>query len=313
VISFGHNPAIGDQPGAATGQAKIVGDDPLDLTVVDRGSHGDSPYPYGGRYPCGSLVHDGVWYHGSYCLDQHRYNWDRLGPLVGFRVSTDYGRTWTESPHTPERPLFGRSGKHGWTVKLGAPHFVDFGQELEHSPDGKAYLVGHGATRPDANLSWISGDEVYLARVEPGIGTMNDPTAYEFFAGRDGGEAVWTDDYGAMVPLVEWPDNAGCVTVTYNDGLGKYLMWVTHGWPSEGTFDTYLLAADALTGPYRIVTYMPAFGTQAYFLNSPSKFWTDGGTTGYLLYSNNYVGDQGADPAGGTYSMTVQKFELATG
>ena len=27
-------------------------------------------------------------------------------------------------------------------VKFGAPHFVDFGQELEHSPDGKAYLVG---------------------------------------------------------------------------------------------------------------------------------------------------------------------------
>ena len=24
--------------------------------------------PYRGRYPCGSLVHNGVWYYGTYCL-----------------------------------------------------------------------------------------------------------------------------------------------------------------------------------------------------------------------------------------------------
>jgi hypothetical protein len=29
-------------------------------------------------------------------------------------------------------------------IKLGTPHFVDFGRDVEHSPDGLAYLVGHG-------------------------------------------------------------------------------------------------------------------------------------------------------------------------
>ena len=51
----------------------------------------------------------------------------------------------------------------GVPVKLGAPHFVDFGKNMEHSPDGKAYLVGHGAQKDDptpkahCNLSWITG------------------------------------------------------------------------------------------------------------------------------------------------------------
>ena len=35
---------------------------------------------------------------------------------------------------------------------------------------------------------------------------------------------------------------------------------------------SYILEADALTGPWRLVTYLKDFGEQAYFLNFPSKF-----------------------------------------
>ncbi|MCX6876931.1 MAG: hypothetical protein NTW21_24420 [Verrucomicrobia bacterium] len=52
--------------GAATGHATIRGDDPLKLTVTDQGAFKSSPRPYEGRYPCGSLVHNGVWYFGTY-------------------------------------------------------------------------------------------------------------------------------------------------------------------------------------------------------------------------------------------------------
>ncbi len=52
-------------------------------------------------------------------------------------------------------------------VKMGCPHFVDFGRNMEHSPDGKAYLVGMGAEENDpkpryANLSWITADQALL-------------------------------------------------------------------------------------------------------------------------------------------------------
>ena len=38
-------------PKATTGQAKILGDDPLNLQVIPLGVHAASPEPYGGRYP----------------------------------------------------------------------------------------------------------------------------------------------------------------------------------------------------------------------------------------------------------------------
>ena len=77
---------------ARTGQAKIVGDDPMDLEVTSLGTLRASALPYGGRYPCGSLVHDGVWYYGTYGLMNADYglNWPILGPCPGFHVSTDY-------------------------------------------------------------------------------------------------------------------------------------------------------------------------------------------------------------------------------
>lgn len=55
---------------ASTGQVqRIVGDDPLHLEIVNLGTFANDPAPYVGRYPGGSLVHDGVWYYGSYTLD----------------------------------------------------------------------------------------------------------------------------------------------------------------------------------------------------------------------------------------------------
>jgi hypothetical protein len=45
-------------------------------------------------------------------------NWDSLGPFVGFRYSTDYGKTWHDTPHTPSHPLFAEPPKPGGKVKL---------------------------------------------------------------------------------------------------------------------------------------------------------------------------------------------------
>ena len=114
------------------------------------------------------MPHDGI-----------TYNWPWLGPFVGFRWSTDFGQTWTQTPCTPDKPLFGETALQGEPVKIGSPHFVDFGKNLEHSPDGKAYLVAQGASdganRRYAFNSWITGDQIYLIRVTPGIRNMNDP------------------------------------------------------------------------------------------------------------------------------------------
>ena len=315
---------------ANTGNASLEGDDPLNLKVTAIGTCDADPYPYGGRYPCGGLVYNGVWYYGTYCLSpfgrtyygDFMYNWPFLGPFVGYRTSTDYGKTWTDCPHTPEKPLFGETGMCGYPVKIGAPHFVDFGKNMEHSPDGKAYLVAQGSdlkfyppTR-FANLSWITADQVYLYRVTPSLETMNDPSAYEFYAGKDSsGNDIWTTDFKEMQPLLEWQNNMGAVTVTYNAPLKKYLMCVTDGVNTCTKMNTYILESESLTGEWKLVTYMKDFGDQAYFVNIPSKFISEEGTKMWLCYSGRFAhGWNGAvleiNPPDSWYGLVVQEIEL---
>ncbi|MBN1505764.1 MAG: hypothetical protein JW955_02905 [Sedimentisphaerales bacterium] len=316
-------------PDAMTGQAVLIGDDPVSLKVISVGLTKGDALPYRGRYPCGSLVHNGLWYYGTYCLapdgmvhyGKQAFNWPWLGPFVGFRISKDFGRTWIDTPHTPARPLFGETGMWGYPVKIGAPHVVDFGKNMEHSPDGKAYLVAHGAPEPDpkprfGNLSWISGDQIYLLRVTPSIEAINDASKYEFFAGHDsGGRPIWTSDFARIQPLIDWNNNCGCVTATYDPPLKKYLMCITDGWPTCAKMNSYIVEADVLTGPWRLVTYMRNFGEQGYFLNIPTKFIGADGRTAWLCYSGNFAKDWRGltieeKPPGSHYGLVLQQIRL---
>lgn len=307
---------------AHTAQAKIIGNDPMNLKIENLGKCPGPSEPYGGRYPSASLIHNGVWYYGTYCLDWEPkgYHWGTLGPFVGFRTSKDFGKTWTETKWTPEKSIFGETGKNGSRVKIGAPHFVDFGKNMEHSPDGKAYLVAHGGgvaepnVRP-ADVSWINGDQVYLIRVTPSLETINDPNAYEFFAGRDkNNKPLWSRNFADIQPLVEWNNNCGCVTVTYNPVLKRYWMCVTEGYPKVmdafPEMNTWIAEAEDITGPWKLATYMPKFGQQAYFMNFPSKFIQKDGRTAWLCYSNNYTADHKVLPPG-AYAMTLHEIIFA--
>ncbi len=369
--------------GFHTGHAVMIGDDPRKLIIRNTSAPKRAlAVPYRGRYPCGSLVHDGIWYYGTYCLgpsatfvhDGFKWNWPNLGPMPGFHISRDLGRTWQAPPTSPGKPLFPEPAEFLGPVKMGAPHFVDFGKNMEHSPDGKAYLLGMGAEVDDphprpcvkagpagsldeksgacevpvhlrlragesadadlrpvferafqevrgkpfahGNLSWISADQVYLARVRPSPGTINDIQAYEFFAGHDaGGRAVWVTDFGKIKPLVEWNNHMGCVTASYVPGLRKYLMCVTDGWPTVAKMTSYILEADEITGPWRMVAYLKDFGEQAYFLNFPSKFASPDGRTLWLCYSANFSsGWNGVElkfnPPGGRYGLCLHEVRL---
>lgn len=310
---------------AATGNAKIVGNDPLNLQIVPLGRTEGAPAPYGGRYPCGSLVHNGVWYYGTYCLTENPNNicggngWTEIGPFVGFRTSTDYGKTWQETPHTPAKPIFGENPAQA-KVKIGSPHFVDFGKDMQHSPDGYAYLTAHGATNPTVCNNWIQGDEIYLIRVKPSRQTINDPNAYEYFAGNDPeGNAIWSRTFADIKPLLKWDGHLGCVTATYNPGLKKYLMCISRGIQVEKTdkgptnlrYDTMILEADALTGNWKLVQYLDRFGPMAYFVNIPSKFISADGRTMWLSYSANWDDkNRYGNPAGSYYSFSLHEITL---
>jgi hypothetical protein len=311
-------------PDATTGIATLTGDNPMNLTVVNEALYKSDPAPYEGRYPCGSLVYNGIWYYGTYCLYGGQvikkgtitYNWPWMGPFVGFRWSADFGKTWTQTPCTPEKPLFDERTHDGAPVKMGAPHFVDFGKNSEYSPDGKAYLVGHGASKSQARRfgydSWITGDEIYIARVSPGIENMNDVSKFEFWDGQ-----TWTNNFSQIQPIASWPDNMGCVTMTYNAPLKRYLMCVTDGGTTGGFFNTYILESKQITGPWKMVQYFKHFGEQAYFVNIPSKFISSDGFGFWLCYSANFASDWDglkikSVPAGSCYSLCLQEVKLTT-
>jgi autotransporter-associated beta strand protein len=321
----GTGASSGGGASATTGAAVIDGDDPLNLSFAAIGVHGSSALPYAGRYPCGSLVHNGIWYYGTYCLhganyvekDGIGYNWPYLGPFVGFRTSTNYGQSWTETPRTASNPLFGEQSitPAGNPLQIGKLHFVDFGKNMEHSPDGKAYLVSHGASdgmnRRFGYNSWVTGDAIYLIRVTPSVATINDPSQYEFFDGTG-----WTGDFSRIQPIAAWRDRMGCVSMTYNAPLRKYLMCVNDGQTTMSRFNTYILESSNITGPWKMVQYMEHFGEQAYFVNIPSKFISTDGLTFWLCYSANFTnGWMGpphpVNPPGASYHMCLQEMKIS--
>ena len=112
--------------------AVIEGGDPLHLTIARAGLISVDPFPYGGEYPCGSLVYKGIWYYGTYALDWYKNPWDIMGPFVGFRISTDFGKTW-RAVCNAKNPLFGESGKNGLPV-----HMICVTEDYQKSPFSKA-------------------------------------------------------------------------------------------------------------------------------------------------------------------------------
>ena len=67
----------------------------------------------------------------------------------------------------------------------------------------------------------------------------------------------------------------GVVTASWVPSLAKFIIVIstpTVGCSTVGNFDTYFLESDVITGPYALVSYLPSFGPEAYFVHIPSKF-----------------------------------------
>ncbi len=309
---------------AYTGQAKVSGSDPMNLTVTNLGRMMAAQTPHGGRYPCGNLVYNGVWYYGTYTVDWTDFpgaqgNWNSFGPFVGFRYSTDWNHYtnywadgyWTQGPQMEDasHPLF----EADRPIRIGSPHFVDFGKNMQYSPDGKGYLVCHGAELASAVHNWIEGDNVYLIRVTPSTANINNASAYQYYAGNDAfSNPIWSNNYSAIKPIISWPGHLGCVTMTYNAPLNRYFMCVTKGKIGQ-IYDTMILESPTMTGPWTLVQYMQNFGPQAYFVNIPSKFIAADGKSWWLCYSANFELNNSplaGNPIGGGYTLTLQEMRL---
>ena len=240
--------------------AKIDGTDPLNLQVNAIGkliehNGNDKIANRFGRYPSAQLMYNDIWYYGTYLLEQNdrslyvpNFDWPILQPFVGFRVSDNFGESWYDQT-TPEDPLLENYhdkwiNAHGvefnpYEVMIGAPHFVDFGQNLKYAPTDEktgrkwAYMVAHGADAKSelAHNSWVSGDNIYLLRIlmpegrnkEENFRYINNPANWQYLS-RNGTYRAWNRDnleevYSHIRPIVDATGFMGNVGLTYNAPL----------------------------------------------------------------------------------------------
>jgi hypothetical protein len=307
----------GTEP-VGNGWAKVVGNDPQDLLFPEAGMVWSTKGSYSSRWPCAFFSKDGVLYYGSYLLGTPTSS-EQCG-FIGFRTSVDGGHTWVDGSHTVDNRLFPEPAVPNGACKFGQPYMVDLGQNQQHSPDGKVYFISNGAVDSDPdhvpnNLGQHTGDQIYLCRVTPSIANVNDASKYEFYAGN----GSWSSAFSAAQPIVDWNNHCGSSTMTYNPALNKFLILTTVGHPElkpdgstgAGDYDTYMLESDTMTGPWKVVTYLKKFGTQAYYPNLPSKFISGDGRTAWMWYGANYAPfDRFADPPGSGYRLSEQQIRL---
>lgn len=281
-----------------TGNAIIMGDDPFDLKFRILPPTELTLSASSCCYPTGGLVKDDVWFYAcqyrNHLADRHGNQQCFSSGANRFRISRDLGKTWKWSPfdeHDPVIPEIGASAG-GPAMKFGNAHFVDFGKNMEHSPDGYAYLIGHGTTAPEGMANWSTGDAVFLARVMPTSEAINTKSSYEYLAGRrTNGSPLWSTNFADVKPLFQWASRCGITNITYFPKIQKYIAVICAGWPNGGGSqrDTWIAEADALWGPWSIVTYWDAFAVGGYFAQIPSKFIKPDGSF-VLFYSGDWGG-----------------------
>jgi len=322
------------------GIARIAGDDPLNLEF---GYLGSFNVKAGSAYICTSLAKGGVWHLGI------EEGWNALsaegvarfgGFLRGAPGSPagelgfppgDHPR-WKDRTRHPLRDATPRARKTGGffgepegRTRTRNPHFVDFGQEMRHSPDGLAYLLCHGC-EGEKPAEWGNGDSVYLMRVAPEARSLDDPRRWEFYAGRNAaGTPVWSRKPADLRPILTWPGRLGLAHAVYHPALRRYLLCVSpllvadtwtaeqkpeKRWHAEGAL---LLEAQDLTGPWRVAQYLAGFGPDAYCLCLPSKFLHADGVRAWLLCSANWTQPQHpGNPRGMRYAAHFREVELLT-
>jgi hypothetical protein len=325
--------------GTTTSQGSVVltGSDPFNLTIAAVGTVTHPPFnlsfpgvppPYG-VYPSTAFEFNGTRWMGLYLLADSNglcQNWCRLGPLIGFATGpVANGSSSPDEWSYAGVPLWGGAGEARGVfepmnlsspVRMGVPRFADLGADLRYSPDGRAYLIAKGCTSNDGeHCSFMTGDAAFLARTvlpmaalaaTPGV--LNNASVWEFYAAV----GVWVPTLDSAYPLFAWPGTVGGLTLTYAPSIAKFIILCNlpsdHVRPTDPSFDTYLLEADSIDGPYTLVSYMGSLGPQMYFQQISSSFWRGG--TGVMFSSGNWDVSQGSNPPGERYGLVTTEFTL---
>jgi hypothetical protein len=218
-------------------------------------------------------------------------------------TSRDYGQTWDREATATDF----------FTGRLASCHFVQYGKANSGALDEFVYAffpgVGH-----DGKSYWENGDLILLGRVP--ADQILHRNAWSFFAGTEDAEATWSADETAALPVFEYPSMTGENHVSYNPGIGRYIMGnyafideqarprPYHQGPlPDSTLRSQLtlFEAEKPWGPWGLFLRDDDWGTFGdYQPNFPTKWMHDGGRTMWMVSSGSF----------GDYCFTAQKLTI---
>ncbi|GEM_PF-417862 len=187
--------------------------------------------------------------------------------------SMDGGATWERAPWAFTRD-----------EGLVLPTFAQFGPGYADAWDGYVYVYFIRLV-DSSRLGIQQPGRIDLARVP--LERLWDRSAYEFFGGVDGsGTPRWTGDLRAREPVFQ--DAAGVgwtVSVTYNRGLGRFLLATEHTASFRGNLGLY--EAPTPWGPWRTVGYYTNWGGygSVFFWNFSNRWTSEDGRRFVLIFT----------------------------
>jgi hypothetical protein len=187
--------------------------------------------------------------------------------------STDHALTWA---------------KANWAFTqsdgIVIPTILQYGKDYAGAPD--IYIYSYFIRLKDSsNLKVQKPGQIDLVRVPKS--QIMDRDAYEFFAGLDGNDnPTWSSNITNRKPVFEDANGVGWnVSVSYNPGLGRYLLMTEHHESFKGNLGIF--DAPRPWGPWTTVAYYTNWGgtNTTFFWNFSNKWLSTDGTNFTMVYT----------------------------
>jgi len=214
---------------------------------------------------------------GMLMLEGMLYMWvrnaDNDGKECQLAWSDDHAATWTWNT---------------WQfAEFGYCAFLNFGKNYTGARDNYVYM--YAADTPSA---YLETDNMVLTRVPKD--QITDRTAYEFFQGLDGeGNPLWTVNIADRLPVFSLTGGVNRLDVTFNAGLGRYLLTLRSRALNGGVNHFSIFEAREPWGPWATVYYTEDYDGAEMSEQSgwgesqhiPSKWISANGREFYLVFS----------------------------
>lgn len=238
-------------------------------------------------------------------VEIHNYGecprFNRQKNLHGWIVtSDDCGKTWNTGATPPDF----------FTGKLSSCHFLQFGRGYRGARDG--YVYAYFPYDEDGCSYWENGDGLLLGRVLKEKILQREE--WEFYAGGDG-SACWDKSEDKAVPVFQYYKMTGENHVSYNPGIGRYIMG-NYGfvdeellprpvhqmkWPQSHISQLTLYESEHPWGPWKLFYRDDNWGTYGDYQPSFPTKWMSGDGRLMCMVSSGSWDD---------YNFVVQKMAV---